>query len=253
MPDDPDQPERTGPFRVTFVTGVMPDRWAERWRGRERTPLQLVPVVEEHQLDELRAGTASMALVRLPVDLDGLHRIPLYTEEMVAVVAREHPAAAYDALDVADLADEHLLQDPDLVPEWRDVSTEVRDGTRYPVPPMTLPQVFESVAADAGIALVPRSVARVHHRKDVAAVPVPDLPGRQVGLVWPAAAEDPLLETFIGVVRGRTERSTRGGEDRPQAGQRRATKPDPKARSRARDTRDTSSRRSGGGRRRGRR
>ena len=196
---------------MTFVTGVMPDKWADRWRGREATPLQLVPVGEEHQLDELRAGTAAMALVRLPVDLDGLHRIPLYTEDMVAVVSREHPAAAYDALEVAELADEHLLQDPELVPEWRDVATEVRDGTRYPVPPMTLPQLFESVGADAGIALVPRSVARVHHRKDVVAVSVTDLPGRQVGLVWPVSADDPLLETFVGVVRGRTERSSRGG------------------------------------------
>ena len=211
MPEDPAELPRAEPFRVTFVTGVMPDKWADRWRRRETTPLQLVPVPEEHQLDELREGTAAMALVRLPVDLDWLHRIPLYTEDLVAVVSREHPAAAYDALTVADLADEHLLQDPDEVPEWRDVAREVREGTRYPVPPMALGQVFESVAADAGIALVPRSVARVHHRKDVVAVPVTDLPGRQVGLVWPVAAEDPLLETFVGVVRGRTERSSRGG------------------------------------------
>ena len=212
MPDDPALPERPGPFRVTFVTGVMPDKWADRWRGRERTPLQLVPVDEEHQLEELHRGTAAMALVRLPVDLDGLHRIPLYTEDMVVVVSREHPAAAYGSLEVAELSDEHLLQDPALVPEWREVAREVRDGTRYPVPPMTLKQVFESVAADAGIAFVPKPVARVHHRKDVVAVPVPDLPGRQIGLVWPVSAEDPLLETFIGVVRGRTERSTRGRE-----------------------------------------
>lgn len=213
MPEDPERPRRPGPFRVTFVTGVMPDTWADRWRRRERTPLQLVPVDEERQLDELHAGTAAMALVRLPVDLDGLHRIPLYTEEMVVVVAREHPAAAYDTLDVADLADEHLLQEPALVPQWAAVAREVRDGTRYPVPPMTLAQLFASVAADAGIAFVPRSVARVHHRKDVVAVPVPELPGRQVGLVWPVVAEDPLLETFIGVVRGRTERSSRGAGD----------------------------------------
>jgi len=211
-PDQPDQPGRPEPFRVTFVTGVMPDKWADRWQRREATPLRLVPVAEEHQLDELRAGTAAMALVRLPVDLDGLHRIPLYTEDMVVVVSREHPAAAYDALEVAELADEHLLQDQDLLPTWRDVAREVRDGTRFPVPPMTLTEVFASVAADAGIAFVPRSVARVHHRKDVVAVPVPDLPGRQVGLVWPVAADDPLVETFIGVVRGRTERSSRGGE-----------------------------------------
>lgn len=214
------------PFRVTFVTGVMPDKWADRWRGREATPLQLVPVDEEHQLDELRDGTAAMALVRLPVDLDGLHRIPLYTEDMVAVVSREHPAAAYDSLEVAELAEEHLLQDPDVVPQWRDLAREVREGTRYPVPPLTLAQVFESVAADAGIAIVPRSVARVHHRKDVVAVTVPDLPGRQVGLVWPVTSEDPLLETFIGVVRGRTERSTRGRTE-PSPRVRRAATPSP--------------------------
>lgn len=218
------------PFRVTFVTGVMPDKWADRWRGREATPLQLVPVDEEHQLDELRDGTAAMALVRLPVDLDGLHRIPLYTEDMVAVVSREHPAAAYDSLEVAELAEEHLLQDPDGVPQWRDLAREVREGTRYPVPPLTLAQVFESVAADAGIAIVPRSVARVHHRKDVVAVTVPDLPGRQVGLVWPVTSEDPLLETFIGVVRGRTERSTRGRTEPSTRVRRRATPSPPRSR-----------------------
>ncbi len=234
---------------MTFVTGVMPDKWADRWQRREPTPLQLVPVVEDHQLDELRAGTAAMALVRLPVDLEGLHRIPLYTEDVVAVVSREHPAAAYDALEVAELADEHLLQDPDLVPQWRDLAREVRDGTRYPVPAMTLAQLFESVAADAGIAFVPRSVARVHHRKDVVAVPVPDLPGRQVGLVWPVAADDPLLETFIGVVRGRTERSSRGSGTEPDRAAERVSQP----RRGQSPRRSTGGRRTGGGRRRGRR
>lgn len=235
-------------MRVTFVTGVMPDTWSDRWRRREAAPLLLVPVDEEHQLDELRAGTAAMALVRLPVELDGLHRIPLYTEDMVAVVSREHPAAAYDALEVAELADEHLLQDPDEVPEWRDVAREVRDGTRYPVPPMTLTQLFASVAADAGIAVVPRSVARLHHRRDVVAVPVPDLPGRQVGLVWPVHADDPLLERFIGVVRGRTERSSRGGDaERP------AKRPAKPRRAKAQPDKPTGPRRSADGRRRGRR
>jgi DNA-binding transcriptional LysR family regulator len=237
---------------VTFVTGVMPDKWADRWQRREPTPLQLVPVDEEHQLDELHAGTAAMALVRLPVDLEGLHRIPLYTEDVVAVVSRDHPAAAYDALEVAELADEHLLQDPDLVPEWRDLAREVQDGTRYPVPAMTLAQLFESVAADAGIAFVPRSVARVHHRKDVVAVPVPDLPGRQVGLVWPVAADDPLLETFIGVVRGRTERSSRGGGAEPDQAAERTPRPR-RGEPPRRGARTTGTRRTGGGRRRGRR
>ena len=85
---------------------------------------------------------------------------------------------------MADLADEHLLQDPDTVPAWRDVATEVRDGTRYPVPAMTLRQAVESVAADAGIVVVPMSLARLHHRKDVVAVPVTGVPTTKVGLTW---------------------------------------------------------------------
>lgn len=202
----------SGPFRVTFVTGVMPDKWARRWQERERTPLELVPVDELHQLDALENGTASMALARGPVGREGRHRIPLYVEDVVVVVSHEHPAAAYDSIAVADLADEHLLQDPDSVPEWRDLASEVRDGTRYPVPAMSLSELMASVAADAGIAFLPRSVARVHHRKDVRAVAVPELPGPEVGLVWPTVADDPRIETFIGVVRGRTPRSSRGAE-----------------------------------------
>jgi DNA-binding transcriptional LysR family regulator len=208
-PVDP-SPDPTGPLRVTFVTGVVPDKWARRWEERSSVPLVLVPTEQDEQVRALRHGEADMALVRLPVDRNGLHLIPLYTERPVVVVSAEHPVAAYDEIAVADLADEHLLQDPDDVPAWRDVATEVREGTRYPVPPMTLRQTLESVAADAGVAVLPMSVARVHHRKDVVAVPVTGVDETQVALVWPQDAEDPRLETFIGVVRGRTVRSSRG-------------------------------------------
>ena len=85
---------------------------------------------------------------------------------------------------MADLADEHLLQDPDDVPAWRDLATEVADGTRFPVPEMSLRQAVESVAADAGIVVLPMSVARIHHRKDVVAVPVTGVPTTKVGLTW---------------------------------------------------------------------
>ena len=210
-PEQPDGPGAETPFRVSFVTGVMPDKWAERWRRRQPDPLALRPVLQEHQLDGLRHGEVAMAFVRLPVDRDGLHVIPLYTEDTVVVVSREHPVAAYDEISLEDLADEHLLQDPDVVPAWRDLATEVRDGTRHPVPAMTLGQVVESVAAQGGVAFLPRSVARVHHRKDVVAVPVAGLPQTQVALVWPREAEDPRVEAFVGVVRGRTENSSRGG------------------------------------------
>ena len=54
------------------------------------------------------------------------------------------------------------------------------------------------------------SVARLHQRKDTAYRPVSDLPPTKVGLAWRVDNEDPRVQTFIGIVRGRTERSSRG-------------------------------------------
>jgi DNA-binding transcriptional LysR family regulator len=201
------QPSR---FRVGFVPGVTPDKWARVWAERmPRRPLDLVPLPDEDGVARLRAGDLQMCFVRLPVDREGLHLIPLYDEQPVVVVAVEHPVAAYEEIDVADLADEHLLQDPDDVPAWRDVATEVADGTRFPVPPMDLRTAVESVAADAGIVVVPMSLARLHHRKDVTYVPVTGVPTSTVGLAWPQDADDDRVQAFIGVVRGRTANSSR--------------------------------------------
>ena len=130
---------RVSSLRVGFETGVTPDKWARVWAERmPRRPLDLQPLQGRDGIALVRSGELDMCFVRLPVDRDGLHLIPLYDEQPVVVVAKENPVAAYPEIDVADLADEHLLQDPDEVPEWRDVATEVADGSRYDVPPMTL-------------------------------------------------------------------------------------------------------------------
>ena len=197
-------------LRVGFVPGVTPDKWARLWAERmPRRSLELVPLGDRDGVALVRSGELAMCFVRLPVDRDGLHLIPLYDEQPVVMVAKEHPVAAFDEIDVTDLADEHLLQDPDTVPEWRDVATEVRDGTRYPVPEMSLREAVESVAADAGIVVVPMSLARLHHRKDVVHVPVTGVPTTKVGLTWLVDNDDERVQTFIGVVRGRSATSSR--------------------------------------------
>jgi DNA-binding transcriptional LysR family regulator len=202
---------RPGPFRVGFAAGVTPDKWSRAWA--ERRPgsrLELVSLADRDGVAMLHAGELEMCLVRLPVEREGLHLIPLYDEQPVVVVAKDHPVAAYDAIDVTDLSEEHLLQDPDDVPSWRDVATEVADGSRFPVPPIPLREAVESVAADAGIVIVPLSLARLHHRRDVVSVPVTGVPTSAVGLAWLRDADDERIETFIGVVRGRTVNSSRG-------------------------------------------
>jgi DNA-binding transcriptional LysR family regulator len=217
-----DVPDGAGaPLRVAFVPGVTPDKWARIWADRmPRTPLELSPIEEDQQIAVLYDGRADMCFLRLPVDQEErerLHVIPLYREVPVVVVPKDHFVEAADEVRVADLADEHLLQDPDLVPEWRDLATEVRDGTRFPVPSIPMKQAVETVAAGVGIVIVPLSVARLHHRKDVVHRPVVDVAQSQVGLAWSRDLDDERVETFIGVVRGRSATSSRGPRA-PEAG-----------------------------------
>jgi hypothetical protein len=39
---------------------------------------------------------------------------------------------------------------------------------------------------------------------------VADLPPTKIGLAWLVDSDDPRVQAFIGIVRGRTERSSRG-------------------------------------------
>lgn len=254
MTQDSPTPGRTPPpFRVAFVPGVTPGRWVRAWRQRvPEVPLELVPVEEDDQRRVLDDGRADMCFVRLPVDRTGLSLIPLYREVPVVVVPREHVVAAFDEVDVADLADEYLVQQSESVPEWRAVATAVRDGSRVEPPPVNLRQAMETVAAGTGIVVVPMSVARLHHRKDLTYRPVTGVAGSQVGLAWPESAADERCDRFVGIVRGRTERSSRDAPADPPARQRpgRSTGGSGSARSSARAAGPRRSRRPGKGRRR---
>jgi DNA-binding transcriptional LysR family regulator len=174
-------------FAVGFVTGATPDKWARTWRERSRERLELVPVTQEEQLDGLRDGTLSMALVRLPVEREGLHLIPLYEELPVAVMSIDNTLTLLDEVTREELAGEHQ--------DWGD---------------LPLGDVVATVAAGTGVLVVPMSVARLHHRKDLTYRPVSDLAPTTVGLAWRVDDEDDRVQTFIGIVRGRSARSSRG-------------------------------------------
>ncbi len=191
------------PFRVGFVTGATPDKWAGTWRKRRpREPLELVPVEQQGQEAGLRDGSLDMCLVRLPIDREGLHCIPLYDEVPVAVVAKDHVTTVVEEVSLADLDDEQLVLPHES--GW----TPAADQLDWP--PMSVRDAIEVVAGGTGVVIVPMSVARLHHRKDTAYRPVTDLPSTKVGLAWLVDNEDPRVQEFIGIVRGRTERSSRG-------------------------------------------
>jgi DNA-binding transcriptional LysR family regulator len=189
------------PFRVGFVTGATPDKWARAWRERRREPLELVPILEAEQEDGVRDGSFDMALVRLPVNRDGLHCIPLYDELPVVVAGVEHFVAAADEVTLADLADEQLVRPH--ASGWHP------DADQLDWPPMSEKDAIETVAAGTGIVIVPMSIARLHQRKDIVQRPVTDLDPTRIGLVWLLDRDGEDTQAFVGVVRVRSANSSR--------------------------------------------
>jgi DNA-binding transcriptional LysR family regulator len=158
-------------------------------------------VDEATQEGGLRDGSLDMCLVRLPVDRDGLHCIPLYDEVQVVVLPSEHVATVVSEVSLEDLAEEQLV-----LPHPSGWTPSV---PQLEFPSMSQREAMEVVASGTGIAIVPMSVARLHHRKDVATRPVSDLPPTRVALAWRVDRDDERAQAFVGIVRGRTARSSR--------------------------------------------
>ncbi|EAR24117.1 putative LysR-family trancsriptional regulator [marine actinobacterium PHSC20C1] len=178
-------------FTVAFVLGATPGKWARVWHERlADVALNLVPCEQDDAMEMLRSGTADVALVRLPIDraVDSdrpLAAIPLYTERAVVVVPKDHAIAKTDSVHLNELATENQIPG-----EWR-AATEL-------------------VATNVGVAVMPQSVARALMRRDVSAHLIDDGPEWQVAVAWRDGSVDPHVEEFIGIVRGRTARSSRG-------------------------------------------
>ncbi|MFD3502889.1 LysR family transcriptional regulator substrate-binding protein [Streptomyces sp. NPDC058678] len=198
-------------FRLAYVPGVTPGKWVRIWQ--ERLPdvrLELVAVSAAEASDVLRAGDADAALVRLPVDRTVFSVIPLYTETTVVVVPKDHVVTAADEVVAEDLADDIVLHPLDDVLDW-----ERPPGQPAFERPASTEDAVELVAAGIGLLVVPQSLARLHHRKDLTYRTLVDAPRSDVALAWPEEATTDLVEDFIGIVRGRTVNSTRGRAQAP--------------------------------------
>ena len=202
MTDSADSPS----FRLAYVPGVTPAKWARIWQERlPDVPLTLLQVTPAEASDVLRDGSADAAFVRLPVDRTVFSAIPLYTETTVVVVPKDHVITAAEEITLDDLADEVVLHPLDDVIGW-----EQPPGEPAFERPVTTADAVELVAANIGVLVVPQSLARLHHRRDLTYRTVVDAPQSAVALSWPEEATTDHVEDFIGIVRGRTVNSTRG-------------------------------------------
>jgi DNA-binding transcriptional LysR family regulator len=185
-------------FTVGFMPGITVTGAVRELTARHPgVTVELLRTTWDDQVEVLHDGRADVSVVRLPVDRRGLSVRPLFREPRVAVLRADHRLAGKDAVLIGDLAGEHLLNDPDAVPEWRDVAIEVRDGTAPPRRGFrSVEEKLEHVAVGRGIAIVPLSTSGYYTRPDVACVPVEDLPPNEVCLAWIETRRSPLVHEF---------------------------------------------------------
>ncbi|MDQ1555411.1 MAG: hypothetical protein QOI02_413 [Actinomycetota bacterium] len=153
----------------------------------------------------LHSGEADLSFVRLPIEREGLSVITLYSEIAVVVVPVEDPLTLLSSVTPADLEGRTLRSEPDIS------------------------EAVELVAAGVGILVVPHSIARLHARKDVEALPLVGAPSTDIAIAWLSDKTTAEIEEFVGIVRGRTAASSRGTPTPPTPVVKKARTPRPTA------------------------
>jgi LysR family hydrogen peroxide-inducible transcriptional activator len=193
------QDELFGPLRLGAIYTVgpylLPPLVPVLRASAPRMPL----VIEENftavLLEQLRDNELDVIIVALPVEMHGLAAWPLYDEEFVVAVPRDHRWAGESSIPAKRLAEEHLLllgpghcfRDQVIAACPKCVDGQGSGGLR-PQTGSSLETICYMVASGLGITVLPRgSVAnRIAAAPDaLTAVPIaPPAPSRRISMVW---------------------------------------------------------------------
>ncbi|MGP9488394.1 LysR family transcriptional regulator substrate-binding protein [Glutamicibacter sp. 363] len=185
-------------LRVSYVAGVTPGKWMDRFTERyPQVEFQASRYDGEDILNLLATDQADAVFVRYvgdsPKDATR-HLIPLYEELEVVCAAKDHDVEYYEET----IDEQEVAKFPQL------------DLSEYPEEAGGIPIAMEVVASGAQVLRVPQSIARLYQRKDVVYRLIEGGARTQIGIAWPTALEDTeLVDEFIGIVRGRSANSSR--------------------------------------------
>jgi DNA-binding transcriptional LysR family regulator len=191
-----------GTFTVAFMPGLIITEPIRVFGGAHpELTVEVLRTGWDNQTAVLHDGRADVSLVRLPVDRQGLQLQSLFCEPRIAVLPADHRLAGKETVNIGDLADEHLLQHPDAVPEWRDVATELQGRRRIPPSRVThsVEEKLEHVASGRGVVILPESTANYYQRPDIVHAFVHDLSPAEICLAWSSARRSPLIAEFANI------------------------------------------------------
>jgi len=188
----------TDTFTVAFMPGLIVTSAVRALVARHPgLNVEVIRTGYDDQTDVIHDGRADVSYVRLPIDRSGLQVRELTSEPRVVVLPADHRLAGKESIEIADLAGEHLVQDPDAVPEWRDIAEEISSGRRQAEPVIhSVEEKLERVAAGRGVVVFPLSTATYYTRPDIVHVAVRDIGPSHVCLAWDSARRSSLIAEF---------------------------------------------------------
>jgi DNA-binding transcriptional LysR family regulator len=191
----------TATFTVGFMPGITVTGAVRDFTARHpELDVRVVRTSWDTQVQAVHEGLLDVSFVRLPVDHHGLTLRPVLSEPRVAVLPAHHRLAGKQSIGIADLAAERLLQDPDAVPEWRDLPGRISDEEAGPRPAFgSVEEKLEHVATSGGVLVLPLSTAAYYTHTDVAHVRIDDIGPNEVCLAWSADRDSPLMPEFADV------------------------------------------------------
>jgi len=143
--------------------------------------VDVVRTTWEDQVEVIHDGRVDVGYVRLPVPMDGLRCVPLFTEPRVAVLPAAHRLAGKESVLESDLAGERIVRHTTTL------------GIR------SVEEKLEHVAMHGGVAILPLSTAVFYSREDLAHVPIDDIAPNEVALAWAAHRQTPLIAEFTSI------------------------------------------------------
>lgn len=137
-------------------------------------------------LELLEAGVADVVIATLPVEDSELTIVPIFTEEMIVAVGRNHRLASRKSINLASLSEEPWLLSPGNY-ELREATLRACDQAGF-IPDVVLDggeidTLMQLVASGLGVTILPSLAIR--NRDDLVALHIRDQKlERSLGVVW---------------------------------------------------------------------
>lgn len=196
-----------------FVRGTAPSKWAERYPGQvELMPIDALDApANPEAFDAVLERVAPGEVPPESAESRTRHAVRLYEEDVALVVSTGEEELG--VLDRETLSLMRLLDYPGLPAQW----PEPEPWADIQWKPDTVMKALDLVKTGIGGVLMPFPLARhLADKREHKILPLGvELPGTSVWVSWAVDRDDEDIQTLVGVMRGRTPRSSRNAEAIP--------------------------------------